>query len=221
VKAGVLYPPVDIPAEPHRGPRSPHVVAVGRFFRSGNNKRHDVLIRTFARLWQRSGRPENWRLHLVGGLHAVEGPAHLQRLRRLGADVPVTFHVDARHETLGQLYSESSMFWHAAGFAESDERHPERMEHFGITTVEAMAHGGVVLVVPKGGQPELVDDELNGFHWETPDELVERSRNVLIEPEAFDTIRERAIESARSFSTERFRAEVRGLLLGERRAAFT
>jgi glycosyltransferase involved in cell wall biosynthesis len=156
----------------------------------------------------------------VGGLHGVEGPAHLQSLRRLAAEVPVTFHVDAPLETLEQLYSGSSMFWHAAGFGESDDRHPERMEHFGITTVEAMAHGVVVLVVPKGGQSEVVDDGLNGFHWETTNELIERSRNVLIEPDAFDTIRERAIESARAYSTERFRGEVRGLLLGERRAAF-
>ena len=218
IEASVLYPPVDIPAEPYRGPRRPHVLAVGRFFRSGNNKRHDVLIQAFAKLWEGSGRPHDWHLHLVGGLHAVEGPAHLRHLRRLAIDVPVTFHVDAPFKTLEQLYSQSSMFWHAAGFKESDGRHPERMEHFGITTVEAMAHGCVVLVVPKGGQPEVVDDGLNGFHWETTDELMQRSRNVLIDPEAFDTIRERAIKSARAYSTERFRGKIRRLLLEERRA---
>lgn len=221
VDARVLHPPVDIPAKPPHGPRRPNIVAVGRFFRSGNNKRHDVLIQAFGRLWHESGRPKNWRLHLVGGLHQVEGPVHLRSLRQLAGDLPVTFHVDAPHQTLGQLYSESSMFWHAAGFGESDERRPERMEHFGITTVEAMAHGCVVLVLPKGGQPELVDDGLNGLHWSTTDELVQLSRNVLSEPAVFDTIRERAIESARAYSTERFRGQIRRLLFEERGTAYS
>jgi glycosyltransferase involved in cell wall biosynthesis len=215
VDARVVHPPVDIPDEPLDGPRCPTIVAVGRFFRSGNNKRHDVLIKAFARLWHESGRPDDWRLHLVGGAHEVEGPAHLRNLRRLASDIPVTFHVDAPLRTLEQLYTESSMFWHAAGFGESDRRHPERMEHFGITTVEAMARGCVVLAVPKGGQPEIVEDGVNGFHWTTTDELVERSRNVLVDASAFDRIRERAIKSARAYSTERFRSDVRRLLHDE------
>ena len=219
VDAGVVYPPVDLPVEAPRGPRRPHILAVGRFIRAGNNKRQDVLIRAFAQLWRSSGRPSDWHLHLAGGSSDEEGPAYLRRgpaylrrLKALAADLPVTFHVDAPLATIEQLYAQSSMFWHAAGFGQSDTRHPERMEHFGITTAEAMARGCIVMTVPKGGQAEILQDGLNGFAWNTIDELVDCSRKVLAEPAAFDSIRERAIESARAYSTERFRRQIRRLL---------
>jgi glycosyltransferase involved in cell wall biosynthesis len=214
LEAQVLYPPVDLPSDPAApGSRRPHVVGVGRFFRSGNNKRHDMLIRAFSRLWRESAQPGDWQLHLAGALHEVEGPYYIDRLRRLAEGLPVTFHVDAPLSTVVDLYTHSSMFWHAAGIGESERRHPERMEHFGITTVEAMARGCVVAVAAGGGQLELVRDGEDGFFWNDVDELVRLSRPVLTEPDAFDPIRERAIESARRFSTERFRAEVRRTIL--------
>ena len=83
--------------------------------------------------------------------------------------------LDVSREELLDLYSRASLFWHAAGYGQDERRHPERLEHFGITTVEAMAHGAVPLVYPAGGPAEVVEDGVSGRWWRTPGELVERN----------------------------------------------
>ncbi len=47
------------------------------------------------------------------------------------------------------------------------------MEHFGITTGEAMSAGCVPVVINKGGQPEIVRDGVDGFVWNDSRELKE------------------------------------------------
>jgi glycosyltransferase involved in cell wall biosynthesis len=209
----VIHPPVDVPSEPSTGPRLPHIAAVGRFFRSGHSKKQDVLIRAFRRLWEQRDRPDDLHLHLVGGAEGPEGGAFLEELRLLAAGLPVSFHVGASAEALTRLYERSSLFWHATGQSESERRHPDRMEHFGIAPVEAMAHGCIVLTVPKGGQKEIVVDGANGLFWETIDELVERSQEVLRDEPRFEPIRLAAIGAARRYSTDHFRAVIRETVL--------
>ena len=53
------------------------------------------------------------------------------------------------------------------------------MEHFGITTVEAMAHGCVPVVVRLGGQLEIVQDGVNGRLWGSLGELVAITRELM------------------------------------------
>ena len=50
------------------------------------------------------------------------------------------------------------------------------MEHFGITTVEAMAAGCVPVVINKAGQREIVEDGVSGFLWNTWGELKDRTQ---------------------------------------------
>ena len=53
-------------------------------------------------------------------------------------------------------YKLAKIYWHASGFGEDLETHPEKAEHFGITTVEAMINGLVPIVIDAGGQKEIV-----------------------------------------------------------------
>ncbi|MBU4190339.1 MAG: glycosyltransferase, partial [Candidatus Thermoplasmatota archaeon] len=62
----------------------------------------------------------------------------------------------------------------AAGFGVDEEKEPEKVEHFGITTVEAAAAGCVPVVIRKGGQPEIVKEGINGLLWEKEEELIEK-----------------------------------------------
>ena len=66
-------------------------------------------------------------------------------------------HADASGAELRDLYGRASIFWHAAGLGEDPERHPDRYEHFGITTVEAMSAGAVPVVIDAAGQAEIVE----------------------------------------------------------------
>ena len=211
VDARVIPPPVDLPLG-GEGPKRPQILAVGRFFRGGHNKRHETLIRAFRLLTARL--PEaGWRLHLAGGATQDRSArSYLDGLREQAAGLPVEFHVNAPAAELAELYRGSALFWHAAGEGEDPDRHPERLEHFGITTVEAMAHGCVPVVIGLGGQPEIVSDGEDGHLWRTVGELVEISAALIADPGRRAAMAQRARESAERFSRERFEERVSKLL---------
>ena len=66
------------------------------------------------------------------------------------------------------LYGKSSIYWHATGYGEDN---PKKFEHFGISTVEAMAAECIPVVINLGGQPEIVEQSVNGFLWNSIPEL--------------------------------------------------
>lgn len=203
--AVVVAPPVDTDAAAP-GPKRDRILAVGRFFPAAdaNNKKHEVLIDAFARLHPHAA---GWELHLAGGCHDDPGSlAHLAALRERATGLPIVFHPNAEPAELARLYAEAALFWHATGHG---EHRPERLEHFGITTVEAMAWGCVPLVPALGGQLEIVADGRNGRLWRSVDELVETSLVLIRDPAATVALAASAVADARRFTTTRFREQVR------------
>jgi glycosyltransferase involved in cell wall biosynthesis len=207
--AVVISPPVDTGAAAP-GPKGRSVIAVGRFFPAtdANNKKHGVLIDAFARLCTQA---DGWRLNLVGGLHDDPGShAYLAGLREQAAGLPVSFHPNAEPAEVARLYGDAALFWHATGFGETQ---PERLEHFGITTVEAMAWGCVPVVPALGGQLEIVADGRNGRLWRSVDELVGASLELIRDPERAAVLRAAAVADAQRFTKSRFREQVRERVL--------
>jgi glycosyltransferase involved in cell wall biosynthesis len=210
VEAVVLPPPVDPPraTEPAEG-RGREILAVGRFFRGEHDKRQDVLISAFRQL-----HALDWELHLLGG--ADERPQtsdRLAELRELAGDLPVHFHVNASGAELAERYARASLFWHAAGYGVDPTRAPERLEHFGISSAEAMLCGAVPLVFPGGGQAEVVQDGVTGVYWRAPPDLAAGTRALIADPARTEALRATGQEHARRWSRERFGVAVRELVL--------
>lgn len=208
----VITPPVDLPAAPPQREKESTVIAVGRFFPAAdaNNKKHDVLIDAWRAL-EREAPADGWELHLAGGLRDDAASAeHFARLQERADGLRVHFHPNAEPDVLVDLYERSALFWHAAGFGES---RPERHEHFGITTVEAMAYGCVPVVVALGGQLEIVSDRRNGLLWRTVDELVAATAGLMSEPDRVARLRSAAVQDTRIHGKDRFVDSVRRLIL--------
>ena len=90
------------------------------------------------------------------------------------------------------LLGKAAVFWHAMGFGEDQDANPLAMEHFGIATVEAMARGCVPVVIKRGGQPEIVRHGVDGFLWETLEELEHYTRLLTGDSELRRTMAESA-----------------------------
>jgi glycosyltransferase involved in cell wall biosynthesis len=127
-------------------------------------------------------------------------------------------HVRANLEraALRQLYQKSKIFWHAAGFDEDDNAHPELFEHFGIVTVEAMAAECVPIVINKGGQREIVQHGVNGFLWNTLEELTKYTQCVAQDEELQKRLAAAARARAKQFSLEVFLARYATLVAQHR-----
>lgn len=209
-EARVLRPPVAVDRYT-AGRKAPAILAVGRFFLGGHVKKHEVMVDVFRRLRAR-GRVE-WTLHLAGGLFgARRNFEYARRLQSLAADLPVRFHFNIPGPELARLFGEASLFWHAAGYGEDLDRHPERAEHFGITTVEAMAAGAVPLAYAAGGQPEVVEDGVSGRLWRTPEELLEQTEALAGDPAGWERLAAGARRRSEAFRFERFAAELERLV---------
>lgn len=198
----VLYPPVSMQT---RGEKEQIILNVGRFFpaHEGHSKKQLELVRAFRRLVD--GGLEGWTLRLVGGCEA-SGRPYLEQVRAAAAGYPVEITVDASGEELTELYASASIYWHASGMGENAKRHPGRLEHFGMTTVEAMSAGAVPVVIGLAGQTETVRHGVDGFHFHDLGGLVALTRLVIDDADLRNALSVSAMARARAFSIEAFAA---------------
>jgi glycosyltransferase involved in cell wall biosynthesis len=204
VDATVVPPPVELAAGA-QAPKERLILAVGRFFRGWHSKNQHVLLDALAEL-----DAPDWRLVLAGG---GDDPDYVEELRRRADDLPAELRVDVPRDELLELYSRASLFWHAAGYGQDERRHPERLEHFGITTVEAMAHGAVPFVFPAGGPAEVVEEGRTGLWWRRPSELAAQTKDLIEGESERERLAAAAQAEAERYSPERFRASIRELVL--------
>lgn len=214
----VLAPPVDVatftPPEP--GGKRKIILSVGRFFHGSHNKKHLRMLRVFRRMHDRGEIPPDWEYHLVGNLHRdrLVDLEYFADVERLAEGYPVKLLIDLRLEELVDEYRRASIFWHAAGWGESERRRPEKLEHFGLTTCEAMSAGCIPVVIARAGQLEIVEHGETGFLFSDARELATLTRRLIEahgEPWT-EELRRRAVAGVRRFGREPFERRLRELL---------
>jgi glycosyltransferase involved in cell wall biosynthesis len=215
--ADLLYPPVtlrepalaDVAATGTRAaPKQPIILSVGRFFdaEGGHSKKQVEMVRAFARLVA-SGAAAGWSLHLVGGCRDAHRP-YLEQVRAEAAGLPVELHIDASGEAVDDLYRRASIYWHAAGLGEDADAHPDRLEHFGITTVEAMSAGAVPVAYAEAGPLEAFTHGVEGYHFRTPDQLIDETAGLIADPARLASMGAAARHRAESFGMDAFAGHV-------------
>ncbi len=217
----VSYPPIDI-GQFTPGKKEPLMLSVGRFEPSRMSKRHDALLEVFKEL-HAGGVLQGWRLVICGGSDgSPEFISTIQSLRRAAEGLPVSIEVNVPFSRLRDLYAASSIYLHAMGLDQDPDSSPWAFEHFGMTTVEAMAAGAVPFVFSGGGQTEIVTHGENGFLWKSRDELKLNIRGFLnMGDTAKSVLRERARLRSLDFGEPAFYARTCGMYeeMGIRAAA--
>jgi glycosyltransferase involved in cell wall biosynthesis len=203
----VIEPPVTLR---EGGEKGPVILSVGRFFGpgSGHSKRQLEMVEAFGRL-----RPQapGWELHLVGGCSEVDRP-YLDLVRDRVGDLPVHIHDNAPKAEVDDLYRRAAIYWHAAGLGEDSSSHPERMEHFGISVVEAMSAGAVPVVFAEGGPSEIVREGHDGLHFHSADELVAHTVGLVTDEPRRRALATAAVARAGEYGRPRFEEKVWRLL---------
>lgn len=206
IKGRVIYPPVNVfQIKPQK--KLKQILSVGRFSSFLKSKKHELMIKTFKEL-QESGELKGWSLNLAGGIDEGD-KIYLQDLKNLIGTADINLHPNIPIDQLYKLYGQSSIYWHAAGFGESN---PEKMEHFGISTVEAMAAGCVPIVVNLGGQKEIVTPNLNGLLWDSPDQLKEYTIEIVKDDSKRKKLGQLAIKRALDFDEANFYKQITNLI---------
>ncbi|MCJ7804814.1 glycosyltransferase family 4 protein [Patescibacteria group bacterium] len=204
VNSKVVYPPVAVDSFKPLAKEN-IIISVGRFTDLLHNKRQDVLVEVFKKM-----KIKDWKLIIVGG--DEEGKRYVADLKKKASGFPIEIITNPRFNDLKRLYGQAKIFWTAAGFGVDEEKEPEKVEHFGITTVEAMAAGCVSVVIKKGGQPEIVSEAKNGLLWTSEEELIAKTLRIIDNQKEWQKLSAAAQRRAKDFSQERFCEEIQKLL---------
>lgn len=200
ISSQVIYPPVDVNSiKP--GEKEKIILSVGRFSpHQLHPKKQEVLIEVFKEVYKKE---PNWRLFLVGQAKKAD-EKYLRLLKKNSRGYGIKIMENLPFEKLKDLYSRASIYWHATGYGEDENKNPEKMEHFGISTVEASAAGAVPIVIGQGGQKEIVKDHVNGILWITKAQLLEESLALIKNPTLMSKISRAAVTNSKRFSIEKF-----------------
>ncbi|MGH9904114.1 MAG: glycosyltransferase family 4 protein, partial [Pyrinomonadaceae bacterium] len=203
VNCRVVYPPVDTHFRIVEKERI--ILSVGRFAMDGegHTKKQWETLSAFREMENDGLR--DWEYFCVGSIRDTpRHRAYFGELRSINAGNSAQLIANIDRDRLWNLYERACIFWHAAGYGEDESTRPILVEHFGISTVEAMAAGCVPVVINKGGQREIVQHGVNGLLWDTLNELKEYTRMLINDDELRARMAEAARESARLYSREMF-----------------
>ncbi len=200
IQSQVIYPPVAI-EEFSAKPKKNIILSVARFDSPLHAKKQNILLSAFKEMEEAERR--GWRLILAGGVQA-RAVRKLEKLKKSAQGLSVEILANVDFSTLQNLYGEAKIYWHAAGFGVNEEKSPEKVEHFGIGTVEAMAAGCVPVVCAKGGQKEIVDQALDGFLWQKKKELLKYTRELMINEGLRSKLARRGQQKSKKFSKKVF-----------------
>lgn len=208
VESVVVYPPVD--TSRIKSKRKEDVILfVGRFSRLKQSKNQDVLVKAFKKLFD-SGM-DGWKLVLAGGVE-VGVADYISELSKLSGNYPVEIIKSPDFSVLRELYGRARIFWSASGFGEDEEKNPEKVEHFGISVVEAMAGGAVPIVFDGGGHKEIIREGENGYLWKNERDLRKRTQEIASGKIPVGKIRAKGKECSLEFGYKSFKEKILGLL---------
>lgn len=210
--ATVLYPPFSLIKLNPSIKKQNYICSVGRFFTLGHGKKQEIMIEAFKKLCDQG--TKNWELHLAGGLGTE--PTSLEyanQLKTLSKNYPIYFHFNESRQFIENLYLESKIYWHAAGFGENPNKNPIKFEHFGITPIEAISGGCIPVLFNGGGLSEVIkllnlDPELHLF--DTINQLVSSTQKIIDQNIKLPTNIAKQLESL--FGLERFKKQFKEMI---------
>lgn len=140
---------------------------------------------------------KDWTLDIVG---QVQDQLYCDELRRMAQGYPIVFHLGVPFKELQELYGQASLYWHLTGITMPDEAGAQ--EHFGMTTVEAMASGCVPIVLGTGGQTEIIEDNRSGFLIKDTNELKSKTMYLINDPDLMGKMSKDSIQRSKLFDEE-------------------
>lgn len=212
LKSSILYPPVAL--YPKHVKKENIILHVGRFrvknVPVGDYKKQGVMVDVFKDMMHHG--LKGWKF-IIATSFRQEYEEEFKKLKKQAEGFPIEFFVNKSNNQLWDLYNRSKIYWHASGFGEDLEKHPEYAEHFGISTVEAMGAGCVPVVINAGGQKEIVENGVNGFLWNTEKEFMDKTKRLMTNKELWEKMSGKAKERAKDFSKEKFCRKVKEMII--------
>ena len=202
-----IYPPVDMESAYSSENKENIILSAARFELSGN-KQQIEMIKAFIRLIRLYPQVmKDWKLLLAGG--STEFNPYLDKIKDLTALLPaenIELKINVSAGELKKIYAQAKLFWHFSGLGQRD---PARVEHFGMTTVEAMQNGCVPVVFNGGGQKEIVEEGISGLLFSNLEEHQKKTLELMAEPSHLSRLARGAVQRGKQFTKKTFVSKVK------------
>jgi glycosyltransferase involved in cell wall biosynthesis len=201
INSEVLYPPVGV--EKIKSKRKENVILyVGRFSKLLQTKRQDILVNNFKAMVDTG--LKDWKLILAGGTE-VGGEEATQYFKKEAEGYPIQIVESPSFKQLVELYGKAKIFWSAGGYGIDQVEDPQKVEHFGISLVEAMAGGAVPIAYEAGGHTEIIENSESGYLWKKGSQLQEITRMLMENKKELTKVAKNAKQRSKMFSYAEFK----------------
>lgn len=210
VKSDVLYPPVELHAKHVK--KENIILHVGRLDVNSqgiNYKKQDVMIDIFKKMVDLG--LKKWKFKLIIGVKDKD-KEKLNKLKEMSKGYPIELMINISNQELWDQYSKAKIYWHATGYGEDLNKYPEKAEHFGISTVEAMGAGCVPVVFNAGGQKEIIEDNKNGYLCNSIKDFMAKTTALTEDENLLQKMSVDSMERSEMFSKDRFCRELKTLI---------
>ncbi|MBI4448084.1 glycosyltransferase family 4 protein [Candidatus Woesearchaeota archaeon] len=195
----VIYPPIDIPTKVNYENKKNIILSVGRLTR---DKNYEFNIECFKKIYD-SG-IKDYQLIICG---LKDDESYYNELKKQISGYPIKLMTNLTNKELNKVYAESKLFLHSKGLEINEEKYPGLLEHFGMSTAEAMSYGCIPIVVNKGGQKEIVEEGKNGFLFNNEEEAVKKLAQIITNKKIQKKLALNAREKAKNFSLQNMQKE--------------
>lgn len=154
--------------------KEPMILSVGRFFPHLHAKRQDVVIETYKKLLKQNPEYKKYKLVLAGGVKDEDKRYFSELKSRAEGFDSIIFYPNIAYKDLLTLYKKASIYWHFTGYGLNDHMNPEKVEHLGITPLEAMASGCITFCYNGGGPKEIIKEGITGYLFNDDEELIRK-----------------------------------------------
>jgi len=209
----IVYPPVDMECKDEIEKEN-IILSVSRFEESGTKKQFE-MVKAFTEMCKNNKEiAQNWKLVLAGG--STLNNKYFNKINKYVQSRANNIELlrNLPNNDLKKLYARAKIFWHACGLNENPKKHPQRIEHFGMTTVEAMQNKCVPVVIDGGGQREIINHGKNGFKFKNEKDLKKYTSKLIKNPRLITTINEAAYKDSKKYNKTQFQDKFKVLVKG-------
>jgi len=190
------------------------ILSVGRFFVGGHSKNQHIIASAYIQALKEHPELKDWKLVLIGSLniHSQEDIEYFEKIKDMLKGYNALLLTNVERDVLEEYYKKAFIYVHASGSEVDYNKYPDRMEHFGITPVEAMLYGDYPVVYHYGGPAELLNKLQIGETFSNVSEL----KNILIKNmniKNLDIYKNKVFEKIKKFVKEHnIKNEIRNLV---------
>ncbi len=200
VNAEVIYPPIDYPKRIRKKKRN-EIISLGRIT---PDKNYEFIIDCFKEICKEK-ESRAYKLVICGSAPYKD---YLNKLKESSMGYPIEFISNPSDKQIKDIYDSAKVFIQAKGLGIDEEKTPNLIEHFGMTTAEAMSYGCVPIVLNKGGYKESVENGKSGFLFNSGKEAIKRIKALLKNKRLLERMSRNARQRAKKFSLERLHKDL-------------